>query len=131
MKLPNNSKNEQIKRHYSDFLRHADGIAKQDLSKATILTRLKHLKRFLKWLSRQTGYKRKIIIDDVEYLNLPDKDIRARLSNFGYGERSYSKNARRNRHRKTQPCPNGHLRRDRNARNGPCDIEDEALHAPR
>ena len=55
-------------------------LAKQDLSKATILTRLKHLKRFLKWLSRQTGYKRKIIIDDVEYLNLPDKDIRAATS---------------------------------------------------
>ena len=55
-------------------------LAEQKLAKATILTRLNHLKRFLKWLSRQTGYKRKIYIDDVEYLNLPDKDIRAATS---------------------------------------------------
>jgi len=114
-----NPKNEQIKRRYFDFLRHADGkseatirivekailqyegftrfadfkrfdqkqaiayksyLSSQRLAKATLLTRLNYLKRFLKWLSRQTGYKRQIHIDDVEYLSLPDKDIRAATS---------------------------------------------------
>lgn len=114
-----NSKNEQMKRLYYDFLRHADGksestirivekaisqyesytrfadfkrfdqkqaisyksyLAGQHLAKATLLTRLNYLKRFLRWLSRQTGYKRQIKIDDVEYLSLPEKDIRAATS---------------------------------------------------
>lgn len=34
----------------------------------------------MRWLSRQAGYKRQIQIDDVEYLSLPEKDIRAATS---------------------------------------------------
>ena len=102
MKLPNNPKNEQVKRRYFDFLRHADGksektvriveksilqyedftkfvdfgrfdpkramaykayLAEQSLAKSTILTRLNYLKRFLRWLSRQNGYKRRVNLD--------------------------------------------------------------------
>ena len=119
MAPPNNPKNEQVKRRYFDFLRHADGksektirivekailqyegftkfvdfgrfdqkqainyktfLAEKNLAKSTILTRLNYLKRFLKWLSRQNGYKSRISVDDVEYLSLPEKDIRAATS---------------------------------------------------
>lgn len=48
-----------------------------DLAMATILSDVTKLKRFLKWLSRQAGYKTRINPDDVEYLNLSEKDERA------------------------------------------------------
>lgn len=52
-------------------------LADEDLAKVTILTQMTQLKRFLKWLSRQSGYKSKISVDDVDYLSLSDKDVRA------------------------------------------------------
>lgn len=52
-------------------------LAELDLAKATILSHVTKLKRFLKWLSRQAGYKSRINPDDVDYLNLSEKDQRA------------------------------------------------------
>ncbi len=52
-------------------------LAKQDLALATILSTVNALKRFLGWLALQPGYKRRIRVDDIEYLNLSDKDTRA------------------------------------------------------
>lgn len=52
-------------------------LADENLAKVTILTHMTQLKRFLKWLSRQNGYKSKISVDDVDYLSLSDKDVRA------------------------------------------------------
>ena len=52
-------------------------LAERELAKATILSDISKLKRFLKWLSRQAGYKTKIRLDDVEYLSLAEKDVRA------------------------------------------------------
>lgn len=46
------------------------------LSKATINTTLRNLKRFLEWLSQQTGYKSRIEYIDAEYFNLSLKDTR-------------------------------------------------------
>lgn len=48
-----------------------------DLALATVLSEVTKLKRFLKWLSRQAGYKTRINPDDVEYLNLSERDERA------------------------------------------------------
>lgn len=56
-------------------------LADLDLAKATILATVTKLKRFLTWLSRQAGYKTRVKIDDVEYLNLSEKDERAANSN--------------------------------------------------
>jgi len=52
-------------------------LAERGLAKATILSDVTKLKRFLKWLSRQDGYKRQIKFNDVEYLSMSDKDVRA------------------------------------------------------
>lgn len=52
-------------------------LAKLNLSKATILSTLRALKKFFAWLATQPGYKRAIRPDDIEYLNLPEKDVRA------------------------------------------------------
>ena len=52
-------------------------LAGKDLAAATILSSLNNLKRFLNWLSLQPGYKSKISKIDIDYLNLPEKDIRA------------------------------------------------------
>jgi integrase len=46
------------------------------LSKATILSTIKHLQAFFKWLSSQEGYKSKIKLLDIRYFNLTDKDVR-------------------------------------------------------
>lgn len=52
-------------------------LSKQKLSKATILSDINRLKRFLSWLATQPGYKSQIKLNDVEYLNLSEKDVRA------------------------------------------------------
>lgn len=54
-----------------------DDLAKQSLAPATILSTLNDLKRFLSWLAGQPGYKRAIRTDDIDYLTLPEKTIRA------------------------------------------------------
>ncbi len=54
-----------------------DHMGGKELAPATILSSLNNLKRFLAWLSLQPGYKAAIGKNDIEYLNLPEKDIRA------------------------------------------------------
>lgn len=82
---------EKAIRRYEDFDKRADfanfnqakAIAFKrhlqdcELSLATMLPTLTALKRFFAWLGLQPGYKSKIHASDVEFLNLPDKDIRA------------------------------------------------------
>lgn len=55
-------------------------LAGGNLSKASILSEVNKLKRFLKWLSRQAGYKTRIMVDDVDYLSLSERDTRAASS---------------------------------------------------
>ena len=45
------------------------------VSKTYLLHTAKHLIDFFKWLSCQSGYKKKIHIPDIAYFNLSDKDI--------------------------------------------------------
>ncbi|MGI9511153.1 MAG: tyrosine-type recombinase/integrase [Geminicoccaceae bacterium] len=72
--------------NFQDFGRFGSGQAvgfKKDLlgphrlSKATALSTVNVLKRFFKWLACQPGYKSRIHLPDVDYLNLSEKDARA------------------------------------------------------
>lgn len=45
------------------------------LSHATILTTLRAVQEFFRWLSREPGYKSKITASDIRYLNLSRKDV--------------------------------------------------------
>jgi integrase/recombinase XerD len=47
------------------------------LAKATLHATINALKAFFKWLSCQPGYKSRIRVTDIEYLNLSDKEVRA------------------------------------------------------
>ena len=47
------------------------------LAQATVLSTINALKSFLGWLAMQAGYKTRIRLDDIEYLNLSDKFTRA------------------------------------------------------
>src|SRR5262245_31224196 len=47
------------------------------LAKATLHATINALKAFFKWLSCQPGFKSRIKVTDIEYLNLSDKDVRA------------------------------------------------------
>lgn len=47
------------------------------LAPATILTALNDIKLFLAWLALQPGFKRAIKVSDIEYLSLPEKQVRA------------------------------------------------------
>jgi integrase len=49
----------------------------QPLAKATLHATTNSLKAFFKWLSCQPGYKSRIRVTDIEYLNLSDKEVRA------------------------------------------------------
>lgn len=57
-----------------------DHMAKQKIAAATVLSTVKQVKRFLSWLTLQPGYKSRVRLNDVEYLNLSDKDVRAASS---------------------------------------------------
>ncbi|MEH6445758.1 MAG: tyrosine-type recombinase/integrase [Oceanospirillaceae bacterium] len=46
------------------------------LSKATVLTTMRHLKSFFQFLVTQKGYRAKINYSDIEYFNLSEKDTR-------------------------------------------------------
>lgn len=63
------------------FKKHLEQIkaerSRHSLSKSTILSTLNYLKGFFKWLAQQPGYKSKIHLPDISYLNLSDKDTRA------------------------------------------------------
>ena len=47
------------------------------LSQSTVLATVNALKRFFKWLACQPGYKTKIRITDINYLNLSENEVRA------------------------------------------------------
>jgi integrase/recombinase XerD len=51
-------------------------LGSRELSKATILSTVVALKRFLGWLAIQPGHKSKISLTDIEFLSLSEKDIR-------------------------------------------------------
>jgi integrase len=53
-----------------------DGCVNAKWSTSTMYQRLKHLKNFFIWLSGQPGYKTRIRLDDVEYLNLDRNRVR-------------------------------------------------------
>jgi integrase len=52
-------------------------LADADLAKATILSTITALKRFFGWLAGQSGYRSKINLNDIEFLSLSEKEIRA------------------------------------------------------
>ena len=54
-----------------------DELASRRLSKATMLSTVTALKRFFGWLALQPGYKSKIAMTDIEFLNMSEKDTRA------------------------------------------------------
>lgn len=47
------------------------------LSQSTVLSTVNALKRFFRWLACQPGYKTKIRVTDIDYLNLSENEIRA------------------------------------------------------
>jgi integrase len=49
----------------------------EPLAKATLHATINALKAFFKWLSCQPGFKSRIKVTDIEYLNLSGKDVRA------------------------------------------------------
>src|SRR4029079_7574910 len=49
----------------------------EPLAKATLYATVNALKAFFKWLSCQPGFKSRIRVTDIEYLNLSDKEVRA------------------------------------------------------
>jgi len=61
-------------------------LTQRRLSKATLLSMVTALKRFFGWLALQNGYKSKIAVTDIEFLNLSEKDTRAAKAP---GERRY------------------------------------------
>ena len=52
-------------------------LVERGLSKATKLSSVTALKRFFGWLAHQPGYKSRIALTDIEYLNLAEKEVRA------------------------------------------------------
>ncbi len=57
-----------------------DHMAEQNLAAATVLSTIKQVKRFFSWLTLQAGYKSRVRMNDIEYLNLSEKDVRAASS---------------------------------------------------
>lgn len=57
-----------------------DHMSRQTIAAATVLSTIKQVKRFLAWLAMQPGYKSRVRLNDVEYLNLSDKAVRAAAS---------------------------------------------------
>ncbi len=49
----------------------------EPLSKATVLSAMNALKAFFKWAALQPGYKSRVRLSDIDYLNLAEKDVRA------------------------------------------------------
>jgi site-specific recombinase XerD len=52
-------------------------MAGRDLAPATILSTVKQVMRFFRWLSMQPGYKTKIRSDAIDFMNLSEKVIRS------------------------------------------------------
>ncbi|MCP3659608.1 MAG: site-specific integrase [Bacteroidetes bacterium] len=62
------------------FLSSKNKQTGQNLSKSTVLSTVRNLQDFFKWLAYQTGYKTKINILDIDYFNLSEKDTRTAKS---------------------------------------------------
>lgn len=69
----NSEKAKAFKKHLSASKNQSTG---KNLSKRTIYSTIRAVKDFFVWLSSQPGYKSKIHLSEVEYLNLSEKDIR-------------------------------------------------------
>ncbi len=54
-----------------------EGLEKQDIALATVNSTINMLKRFFGWLALQPGYKSKVKSNDIAYLSLPEKAVRA------------------------------------------------------
>lgn len=52
-------------------------MARRDLAPATILSTIKQVMRFFRWLSMQSGYKTKIRGDAIDFMNLSEKAVRS------------------------------------------------------
>lgn len=52
-------------------------MAHRDLAPATILSTVKQVMRFLRWLSMQPGYKSKVKSEAIDFMNLSEKAIRS------------------------------------------------------
>jgi integrase/recombinase XerD len=63
-----------FKRHLAETKAERSG---EPLAKSTLHATINALKAYFKWLSCQSGYKSRIRITDVEYLNLSEKEVRA------------------------------------------------------
>lgn len=50
------------------------------LAKATMHSTMNALQAFVRWLACQPGYKSKINVTDIEYLNLSEKEVRAAMA---------------------------------------------------
>jgi len=62
-----------FKAHLFDQINAVTG---KPLSKATLHSKLRALKSFFEWLSREPGYRKALNYSDAAYFNLPDKDVR-------------------------------------------------------
>lgn len=62
------------------FKKHLIGLKAErsgkPLTKATMLSAIRNIQEFLKWLAMQDGYKSKIDPLDIGYLNLSDRDVK-------------------------------------------------------
>lgn len=62
------------------FQKHLAGqkgqLSGENLSKATLHSTFTALKKFFQWLSREPGYKTRVMHNDADYFNLSDKDTR-------------------------------------------------------
>ena len=63
-----------FKRHLTNVKAERSG---EPLAKATLHATINSLKAFFKWLSFKPGYRSRIRVTDIEYLNLSEKDVRA------------------------------------------------------
>ncbi|MBG6199751.1 integrase [Labrenzia sp. EL_13] len=63
----------KFKRDMADYI---NAETRRPLAKATMRSRLNHVKAFFQWLSREPGYKSKIRYSDAEYFNLSANDTR-------------------------------------------------------
>ena len=59
----------------------------EPLAKATILSTVRALKAFLKWLASQPGYKGRIKVTDIEYLNLGVRHVSRATGRFRLSSR--------------------------------------------
>jgi integrase/recombinase XerD len=67
---------EQVKGFKKRLAQSTSARTGEPLAKATMLSTVNALKAFFRWLSCQPGYKRRINVTDIEYLNLSEKDTR-------------------------------------------------------